>query len=254
MDPFSLKDRVAVVTGGNGGIGQGIARGLAAAGASVVIAARNEQKTATAVEEIQREFRVPSVGLRLDVRDEDSVREVIRGVLERFGRIDILVNNAGIMVWKRPERVETSEWDEIMDVNLRSAFFCCKAVYPSMKEAGGGKIINTGSMSSILGHARLAPYGASKGGILQLTKSLAVAWARDNIQVNAILPGWVLTDMSTGAAKDPEYSKQVIARIPAGRWSEPSDLAGPAVFLASPASDYVTGVGLSVDGGITATI
>jgi 2-deoxy-D-gluconate 3-dehydrogenase len=254
MDLFNLKDRVAVVTGGNGGIGQGIARGLAAAGSSMVIAARNEQKTAAAVEEIQRQFGVPSVGIQVDVRDELQVREMIRGALDRFGRIDVLVNNAGVAIWKRPERFETSEWDEIMNINLRGAFFCCKAVYPVMKEAGGGKIINTASVSSILGSAKLAPYSASKGGMLQLTRSLAGAWARDNIQVNALLPGWVLTEMSGDAGKDPEFSKQVVARIPAGRWAEPADLAGAAVFLASQASNYVTGVGLPVDGGLSAMV
>jgi len=176
-------------------------------------------------------------------------------VIAAFGRIDILVNNAGINIRKAPQELETAEWDEVLRVNLRSAFLCSKAVYPAMKKAGGGKIISIGSMTSILGGAKLPAYGASKGGIVQLTRSQAIAWAPDNIQVNAILPGWINTDLTIGARRDlPGLHERVLSRTPAGRWGEPADLMGAAVFLASAASDFVTGVALPVDGGFSIMI
>jgi 2-deoxy-D-gluconate 3-dehydrogenase len=247
---FSLQGKVALVTGGNGGIGKGIARGLAAAGSNIVIAGRNEAKTAEAVKEIQEKFGIQVLGVQIDVRQEEQIQAVGARVLEAFGRVDILVNNAGINIRKMPQDYLTAEWDEVLEANLRSAFLCSRTVYPAMKEAGGGKIITIGSMTSFFGGAKLAPYGTSKGGIVQLTRSLAVAWAPDNIQVNAILPGWIDTDMTRQARKDlPGLNERVLARTPVGRWGEPDDLAGAAVFLASPASDFVTGVALPVDGG-----
>jgi 2-deoxy-D-gluconate 3-dehydrogenase len=252
---WSLKDRVAIVTGGNGGIGKGIAVGFASMGADIVIAARNRAKTDEAVEEIKRSFDVRVLGLQADVRDEDRILEMVAAVLKTFGGIHILVNNAGMNIRKMPQDYLASEWDEVINTNLRGAFLCSKAVYPSMKGAGGGKIINIGSMTSILGGAKLAPYGTSKGGIVQLTRSLAVAWASDNIQVNAILPGWINTELTKQARKDlPGLNERVIDRTPAGRWGEPADLAGAAIFLASRSSDYVTGVALPVDGGFSIMI
>jgi 2-deoxy-D-gluconate 3-dehydrogenase len=252
---WSLKDRVAIVTGGNGGIGKGIAVGFASMGADIVIAARNRAKTDEAVEEIKRSFDVRVLGLQADVRDEDRIQEMVAAVLKTFGGIHILVNNAGMNIRKMPQDYLASEWDEVINTNLRGAFLCSKAVYPSMKGAGGGKIINIGSMTSILGGAKLAPYGTSKGGIVQLTRSLAVAWASDNIQVNAILPGWINTELTKQARKDlPGLNERVIDRTSAGRWGEPADLAGAAIFLASRSSDYVTGVALPVDGGFSIMI
>jgi 2-deoxy-D-gluconate 3-dehydrogenase len=249
---FDLGGKVAVVTGGNGGIGKGIARGLAGCGADIVILARNQQKTEEASREIRDEFGVRVYGIRADVKDENEVNSAIEEARRTMGRIDILVNNAGINIRKMPQQYSASEWDEIMAVNLRSAFLCSKAVYPIMKETGGGKIINIGSMTSIMGGGMLAPYGASKGGIVQLTRALAVAWAPDNIQVNAILPGWIDTDLTRQARKDlPGLNERVLSRTPAGRWGVPDDLRGVAIFLASPASDFVTGVALPVDGGFS---
>jgi 2-deoxy-D-gluconate 3-dehydrogenase len=254
-DLFDLSGKVALVTGGNGGIGKGIVRGFAGCGADVVIVARNPQKTEEAVREVESEFGVRVLGLQADVKEEDQVLAMVEKARQTMGRIDILVNNAGINIRKMPQEYLASEWDEILAVNLRSAFLCSKAVYPSMKEAGGGKIINIGSMTSIMAGGKLAPYGASKGGILQLTRSLAVAWAPDNIQVNAILPGWIDTDLTRQARKDlPGLNERVISRTPAGRWGVPDDLRGAAVFLASRASDFVTGVGLPVDGGFSVMI
>jgi 2-deoxy-D-gluconate 3-dehydrogenase len=241
---------VAIVTGGNGGIGKGIVRGFAGMGADIVIAARNQQKTADTEREIKEAFDVQVLGLKVDVADEKQVKGMVDQTIEKFGRIDILVNNAGINIRKMPQDYQISEWDGVLNVNLRSVFLCSQAVYPAMKKTGGGKIINIGSMTSIFGGAKLAPYGTSKGGIVQMMRSLAVAWATDNIQVNAILPGWINTDLTIQARKELNgLDKKVKSRTPVGRWGEPQDLAGAAVFLASPASDFVTGVALPVDGG-----
>jgi 2-deoxy-D-gluconate 3-dehydrogenase len=247
---FSLEGKVAIVTGGNGGIGKGIARGFASMGADIVIAARNQQKTADTEREIKEAFDVRVLGLKVDVADEKQVKGMVDQTIEKFGRIDILVNNAGINIRKMPQDYQISEWDGVLKVNLRSVFLCSQAVYPAMKKTGGGKIINIGSMTSIFGGAKLAPYGTSKGGIVQMMRSLAVAWATDNIQVNAILPGWINTDLTIQARKELNgLDEKVKSHTPVGRWGEPHDLAGAAVFLASPASDFVTGVALPVDGG-----
>ncbi len=251
-DLFNLKGRVAVVTGGNGGIGLGIARGLASAGADIAIAARNESKTAAAVKGLQDEFGVKAIGVKVDVKEEKQVKDMAKKVLDEFGRLDILVNNAGTNIRKFPQEYTVAEWEEVLDVNLRSAFLCSQAVYPAMKAAGGGKIINIGSMTSIFGAAKVMLYSTSKGGIVQLGRCLANAWAQDNIQVNAILPGFIDTDLTRLARKDiPELEERVNTRTPAKRWGVPDDLAGTAVFLASKASDFVTGVALPVDGGFS---
>jgi len=251
-DLFDLRGKVAIVTGGNGGIGLGIARGLASVGANLAIAARNETKTAEAVQGLQKDFGVKVIGVKVDVREEKQVKDMAKKVLDAFGRIDILVNNAGTNIRKLPQEYVVDEWEEVLDVNLRSAFLCSQAVYPAMKAAGGGKIINIGSMTSIFGAAKVMLYATSKGGIVQLGRCLASAWARDNIQVNAILPGFINTDLTRKARKDmPELEERVTMRTPVGRWGEPDDLAGTAVFLASRASDFVTGVALPVDGGFS---
>jgi 2-dehydro-3-deoxy-D-gluconate 5-dehydrogenase len=249
---FSLKGKVAIVTGGNGGIGRGIARGFASAGSTVVIAARDEAKTAGVVTEIEKEFGGQVLGVQANIAKEDDVRFMVKQALGAFGRIDILVNNAGMNRPKLPETYETAEWDEIMDTNLRGAFLCSREVYPAMKAGGSGKIINIGSILSLFGLAQAAIYGASKGGIVQLTRGLAVAWAKDHIQVNAILPGYINTDLTLRLKKNvPTIHERVLSRTPAGRWGEPDDLAGTAIFLASPASNFLTGVALPVDGGFS---
>lgn len=252
---FNLQGKVAIVTGGNGGIGKGIARGLAAVGSDIVIAARNQTKTDETAREIKAEFGVKVLSVSVDVRHEEQIKAMAEQVQSTLGRIDILVNNAGMNIRKMPQDYLASEWDEVLDVNLRSAFLCSQAVYQAMKTAGGGKIISIGSMTSIFGGAKLAPYGTSKGGIVQLTRSLATAWAPDNIQVNSILPGWIDTDLTRQARKDiAGLHERVLDRTPAGRWGEPDDLAGAAVFLASRASDFLTGVALPVDGGFSIMI
>ena len=172
---------------------------------------------------------------------------------ERFGRLDILVNNAGTSIRKPPEAYTAAEWHAVLDTNLTGAFLCSQAVYPIMKRSGGGKIINIGSMFALFGAAYAAPYAASKGALVQLTKSLAAAWAADNIQVNAVLPGWIDTELTRDARQQVAgLHERVLARTPAGRWGVPGDLAGIAVFLASAASDFITGAAIPVDGGFSA--
>jgi 2-deoxy-D-gluconate 3-dehydrogenase len=251
---FDLSGRVAIVTGGNGGIGLGMARGLAQAGAAVLIAGRSASKNAAAVQTLQA-LGAKAAALEADVTEQDACRGLVEAALERHGRLDILVNNAGINIRKQPQDYTLDEWKTVLDTNLTSAFLCSQAAYPAMVQAGGGKIINIGSMLSIFGAAFTGPYGASKGGIVQLSKSLACAWARDNIQVNAILPGWIDTELTRQARKDvPGLHERVLARTPAGRWGEPADFAGIAVFLASSAADFLTGTAIPVDGGYSTQV
>jgi len=246
---FDLTGKVAVITGGNGGIGLGIAMGLAGAGANIVIAARSVEKTAQALEDI-RTLGVEAHGITVDVTQEPAIQRMVTSTIDHMGRLDILVNNSGIAVRAQPQELTSAQWDSVVDVNLRGAFLASKEAYAQMVKAGGGKVINVGSMYSIFGSDWGSPYAASKGGLVQLTKSLAVAWAKDNIQVNAVLPGWFVTDLTRGIPEaDPNRYDNINRRIPTGRWGEPSELGGAAVFLASAASDYVTGAALTVDGG-----
>jgi 2-deoxy-D-gluconate 3-dehydrogenase len=246
---FDLKGRVAIVTGGNGGIGLGMARGLAAAGAAVVIAARNAEKSARAVKNL-KEFGGRAMALAVDVTREAEVQKMVAETEREYGRLDILVNNAGTTVRKLPQDYTEAEWHRVIDTNLTSAFLCCKAAYPAFRRAGGGKIMNNGSMMSIFGVPWVVAYGASKGGIVQLTKALATAWAKDNIQVNAFLPGWIDTELTRGAREQvPGLQEKVAARTPAGRWGTIDDFQGIAVFLGSRASDFVTGTAIPIDGG-----
>ena len=249
MKLFDLTDRVAIVTGGNGGIGLGMARGLATAGAAVVVAARDEAKSAEAVRELEG-LGARAVAVRVDVTEAASCRAMVQATLDRFGRLDVLVNNAGTNIRKQPQEYTLEEWHLILETNLTSAFACSQAAYPAMCQAGGGKIIMIGSMMSIFGASFTAPYAATKGGIVQLARALACAWAKDSIQVNAVLPGWIDSALTRRARRDiAGLEERVTARTPAGRWGMPDDFAGIAVFLASPASDFVTGTAIPVDGG-----
>jgi 2-dehydro-3-deoxy-D-gluconate 5-dehydrogenase len=249
MKSFDLKGKVAIVTGGNGGIGLGIARGLADAGADVAVVGRNEDKSKAAVAELATRG-VRAIAVATDVTDKDAVGRMVERVKRELGRVDILVNNAGINIRKPPQVLELEEWSSVIDTNLTSAFLCSKAVHPLMKAAGGGKVINIGSMMSIFGASFAPAYAASKGGIVQFTRACACAWAADNIQANAILPGWIDTDLTKRARVEVGgLHERVLARTPAARWGAIDDFAGIAVFLASPASDFVTGTAIPVDGG-----
>jgi 2-deoxy-D-gluconate 3-dehydrogenase len=243
---FDLHGKVAIVTGGNGGIGLGLARGLAGAGARVVIAARDREKSRAALDGLG----AGALAIAVDVANEASVAALVRETAGQCGRLDILVNNAGINIRKPPETVSLAEWREVLDTNLTSAYLCSHAAYPEMKKAGGGKIINIGSMLSIFGAGFAPAYAASKGGVVQFTKACASAWAKDNIQVNAVLPGWIDTALTRRAREQiPGLHASVLARTPAGRWGEADDFRGIAVFLASNASDFITGASITVDGG-----
>ncbi|MDQ6674851.1 MAG: glucose 1-dehydrogenase [Chloroflexota bacterium] len=251
---FDLHGKVAIVTGGNGGIGLGIARGLAQAGADIAVAGRNEDKTTAAVAELQA-LGVRALGLRTDVVDEAQVRQMVADTVSRLGGVDILVANAGINARKLPEGYSLAEWHTIVDTNLTGVFACCQAVHPELKRRGGGKILTIGSMASIFGFDVGAVYAAAKGGVVQLTRSLAAAWATDNIQVNCILPGWIDTQLTQGARRAlPGLQERVVDQTPAHRWGTPADLAGAGVFYCSPASDFVTGTALPVDGGFSSSM
>jgi 2-dehydro-3-deoxy-D-gluconate 5-dehydrogenase len=248
---FDLQGRVAIVTGGNGGIGLGMAKGLAQAGASVVVAGRDKAKNEQAVAQLEEAgSRASAMAHAVDVTQEAACAQLIQATIARFGRLDILVNNAGTNLRKSPQDYSLDEWNTLIDTNLTSAFLCSRAAYAPMVAQGGGKIINIGSMTSIFGASFAAPYSATKGGIVQFTKAIAVAWAKDNIQANAILPGWIDTALTVQARKDVEgLHERVVGRTPAGRWGVPGDFAGVAVFLAGAASDFVTGAAIPVDGG-----
>jgi len=251
MNPFDLTGKIALVTGGNGGIGLGIAQGLAQAGAQLAIVGRNAEKNAAATKALGGK----ALALVADVNDGAQVKRMVADAVRHFGGLDILVANAGINIRKPPQDYSPEEWHRIVDTNLTSVFACCQAVYPEMKRRGGGKIVTIGSMTSIFGFDVGPVYAATKGAVVQLTKSLAAAWAKDHIQVNSILPGFIDTELTQNLRRNfPEAHERVVARTPARRWGDPADLAGTAVFFCSRASDFVTGTALPVDGGFSSSM
>jgi len=245
---FDLAGRVAVVTGGNGGIGRGIALGLAGAGASVAVLGRNEKKNQQVLSELKA-IGVPCTALKIDVTDRAGLEPALRGLESQLGGIDILVNNAGNVSLSGGVLHETAEdWDNVIETQLSAVFLLSKLAAKSMMSRKRGKIINIGSMYSFFGSGLIPSYSAAKGAIVQLTKSMAIELAPHNIQVNAIAPGWIETDM-TAPVKSMPLNAEILSRTPAGRWGQPEEVAGTAVFLASRASDFVTGTTIPVDGG-----
>jgi 2-deoxy-D-gluconate 3-dehydrogenase len=244
---FDLRDRVAVVTGGNGGIGRGIALGLAQAGAAVAILARNEEKNRAILEEL-RALDVPALAIKLDVTDRAQLKPALEEVESTLGRLDVLVNNAGIAIAGGSLKLELDAWDKVLETNLSASFLLSKYAAQSMATRRSGKIINIASEYSRFGNPIAPSYAASKGGLIQLTKSLAIELAAHNIQVNAIVPGWIESDMTAPIKSRPFYD-EIIMRTPAGRFGTPEECAGTAIFLASHASDFVTGATIFVDGG-----
>ena len=246
---FDLTGRVALVTGGNGGIGLGMATGLAKAGATVMIAGRNAAKNDAAVAGL-RALGAKAESIAVDVTDPASITAMVEETAKRCGRLDILVNNAGTNIRNRPETYKLEDWHTIINPNLTSGMLASQAAYPYLKAHGCGRVINNGSMLSIFGLPLHVAYGASKGGVVQMTKSTAAAWAADGITVNVILPGWIDTDLTRKARQDMAgLNDNVLARTPSKRWGLPADFEGIAAFLASDAAAFITGVAIPVDGG-----
>jgi gluconate 5-dehydrogenase len=247
---FDLTGRVAMVTGASRGLGQTFARALARAGADVAITSRSLASLASFSREIEAKGR-RAVPIELDVRDEASIRRAVETAVGAFGRVDILVNNAGCNVRKRAADITWEDWNLVLDTNLRGPFFLAQAVARHMIPRGSGRIINIGSVTSVFGYAGLGPYGASRGGIRQLTMSLADDWGRHGITVNCLAPGWFKTAQNAALYQDQAWVDYIVDRIPLKRPGRPDDLEGAVVFLASDASAYITGQTLLVDGGIT---
>ncbi len=250
---FDLTGKVAVITGGNGGIGLGCAKGLGAAGARIAIWARDDEKSQRAVAELKA-LGVEAYSYMVDVTNKADIETAIDECLDDFGGIDILIANAGVNIRMQPEEFSEEVINEIIDVNLKGAFFCAQLVYPELKKRGGGKIILIGSLTSIQGVGFASIYSAAKGGVVQLAKSLAAAWGKDNIQVNTILPGWIVTEMTSVTRAIAGLPEHVLSRTPAARWGKPDDFAGVATFFSSRASDFVTGTEIQIDGGFTSTL
>jgi 2-deoxy-D-gluconate 3-dehydrogenase len=245
---FDLSRNVAIVTGGNGGIGRSIAIGLARAGASVAIFGRNVEKNNATLEEL-KEIGISAMAIKIDITKRNELAPALKKVEQQLGRVSILVNNAGIAVLSGGILNETEEeWDGLIETQLNAVFLLSKLVAKSMVGNKRGKIINIGSMYSFFGSSFAPSYSTAKGAVIQLTKSMAIELAPYNIQVNAIAPGWFVTDM-TAAVQTMPLNDEIIMRTPAGRWGQPDELAGTAVFLASKASDFVTGETIRVDGG-----
>ena len=249
---FNLKDKVALVTGGNGGIGLGIAKGFIGSGASVVLAARTRSKLDSAFSEINESgFGDRVLALECDVTDRSSIQTALDTSVAQFGGLDIVVNNAGTNKRaEEPHLLSEEDWQDVIDTNLTSMHSVTSLAFPLLKERDGGKIINIGSMTSIFGSPYASAYAASKGGVVQYTKSCAIAYAKYNVQVNAILPGWIVTEMTDDFGRlFPDRYAAIEGRTPAGRWGQPNDLAGTAIYLASEASQFVSGVSIPIDGG-----
>jgi len=249
MEMFDLTDRVAVVTGGGTGLGEAIARGFADAGASLVLCGRtgeNLEKVASGIESAGGR----ALPVKADVTRRDEVDALAEKALGEFGKVDILVNNAGINMVKPFLELEEAEWDAVLDTNLKGCFYCCQAFGRGMVERGSGSIINVVSVFGLTGFINLAPYIASKGAIVQLTKALAVEWARRNVRVNAIAPSYITTGMAKrDIESDESIHKFNLSKIPMRRGGKPEEVAGAAVFLASDASGFITGETIAVDGG-----
>jgi 2-deoxy-D-gluconate 3-dehydrogenase len=245
---FSLAGKVALVTGASRGIGQALAMGLAEAGADMALVARSEEALKETAE-MARALGRRAAAVPADVSQVQAIRGMVDRVIEEYGRIDILLNGAGTQARIPSLELTEEDWDRVSDLNLKAVFFCSQAVAPHMIEQGKGKIINVASLTSTLGFAGIAVYGATKGGVLSLTRSLSTEWSKLGINVNALAPGYFKTEMTRRLWQDPERDKWVLSRTPQGRWGDLADLQGAAVFLASDASDFITGQMINVDGG-----
>jgi len=247
-----LKDKVCIITGSTKGIGKAIARGYAKEGAKVVVVARNQDMCTEVAKELEAEYGVESIGIKTDVTKLDEISNLMDQTQERFGKIDVLVNNAGSALTKKIQDIKEEEWDHVVDLDLKSVFFCSQQAGIRMMETGGGCIINVASILGIVALKEVSPYCASKGGVIQLTKAMALEWAGHNIRVNALCPGYVITDINREKLSDERISSKLIKKTALGRLAEVEDLVAPAVFLAQDESGYMTGQNLVIDGGWTA--
>jgi 2-deoxy-D-gluconate 3-dehydrogenase len=245
---FGLHGRVALVTGSSQGLGKGMARALAQAGADVIVNGREAAKLAPVVKEIEA-LGGKATAIAADLGDRGAVQRLIEQSIAWQGHLDILVNNAGTIRRTPAADYSDADWDLVLDVNLNGVFTACRAAGRHMLARGSGKIINIASLLSFFGGFTVPAYAASKGGVAQLTKALSNEWAGKGVQVNAIAPGYMRTDNTAALQADPVRSKEILSRIPANRWGEPADLEGAIVFLASSASDYLSGHVMAVDGG-----
>jgi NAD(P)-dependent dehydrogenase (short-subunit alcohol dehydrogenase family) len=252
MDRFRLDGRAALVTGGTKGLGLEIARALAEAGADVAVAARDGEAASRVAAELGQATGRRTVGIAADVAVAGQVDAMVRRIVDSLGRIDILVNNAGINIRGPIEELDEAAWVSVLDTNLKGPWLCCRAVARAMKAQRWGRVINVSSMLSEISLPGRTPYASSKGGLTLLTKTLALEWARDGINVNALCPGPFATEINTPLLNDPAARAQMEANVPLARWGDPVELGPAAVFLASEASSFMTGATLFIDGGYTA--
>ena len=249
LEKFKLKDRVALVTGGNRGLGKAIAQALAEAGARVALTSRDLNRAQTAAREINAATGQRCQGYACDVTNPQQVEAVVSQVVDDFGGLDILVNNAGINIRGAIDQLSLEEFEQVQATNVTGVWLMCRAVAPHLKARGYGRVINMGSMLSVVSMPERTPYATSKGAVLQMTRTLALEWASLGITVNAILPGPFGTEMNTPLLNDPEKYQAFVNQIPMGRWGELDEIGGLAVFLASEAASFVTGAGILIDGG-----
>lgn len=246
---ISIKGKVAIITGSTKGIGKGIADAFAENGASVVVVSRHQNDCDAVSEELSKKYNTPTLAVSADITKGESIDLMVKKTLEKFGRIDILVNNAGSAITKKAENLTEVDWDRVVNLDLRAVFFCSQAVGRQMIVQKNGKIINIASILGLVADKQVLPYVVAKGGVLQMTKGLALEWAKYNIQVNSICPGYIITELNRAELSDEKISGELLRKSPMRRFGQVNEIAGAAVYLASDSSNYMTGQQIVIDGG-----